>query len=189
MSEKLFWIDTETFGLSPKFDPMIEIGFRVTDRELNTLDEASWLIWGHKHDASMVGLQKRSEVGDRTAQLVLSMHSVNYLFNEAKFDGMRPSLVEKAAIEWIIEHDHTGLPMAGSSIQFDRNMIEYQMPELGGLFHYRNIDISTVKELCRRYRPDLYEKVPSPESRHRVMPDLDATIDEFRFYRNEFLNA
>lgn len=183
------WVDIETFGLNIHTDPIIEVGIKVTDSRLETVCENSWLIWSPFHDKALERLHIESSHGDSGAQYVLDMHTKNNLFVDAKEDGLLRSTVSMQIADWLEENNVTQLPMCGSSVQFDRNFIDNQLPVVGKKFHYRNIDVSTLKELCRRYRPDLFAVRPDDESPHRALPDLVHSVAEFKFYRQEFLNA
>ena len=119
------------------------------------------------------------------------MHTKSGLWEEAVTQGIRPQAAVTGLVNWLIKYDVNNTePLCGSSVQFDRNWLDYHMPEVISHFSYRNIDISTVKELCRRYNPELYKKIAVdvvPLKDHRVMSDLDDTIAEFKFYRDNFL--
>lgn len=180
----LVWVDIETFGLDEGKDPILELGIRLTDFELNTVADRSWLCWEEGHDERF----RQVTVGeDESSKFICDLHTKNSLFSEAIRKGL---LLEDASLEasFFLEHwNAKNQPMAGSSVQMDRSFIMHQMPILGKSFHYRNIDVSTVKELCRRYNPAVYNKLPKMETDHRVHTCLDGTIEEFRFYTEEFL--
>ena len=187
--ELMPWVDIETFGLDPRTDPIIEIGIRVTDSQLRTLGEKSWLIWTTFHDKALERLHRDASYGVKEATIVLDMHTHNNLFTLAKERGDLRSRVDIEIQDWLVSNEFTDMAMCGSSVQFDRAFLANQFQFVESKFHYRNIDVSTVKELCRRYRPDLYEKRPDLPQPHRALPDLTNTILEFQFYRDEFLNV
>lgn len=180
--ELLPWVDTETFGLDPQMDPIVELGIKVTNLDLEVMFENSWLVWSPAYEMIFKDLQHNEDF-----QYVKNMHTKNGLWDAAQESGRPIFMVQKEATSWLEQVNCTGLPMCGSSVNFDRNHLLAQMPILASKFHYRIIDNSTLKELCRRYNPDLYEKLPPKKEVHRVNPDLLETIEEFRFYRNEFL--
>jgi oligoribonuclease len=187
--ELMPWVDIETFGLDARVDPIIEVGIKVTTSDLQTVAENSWLIWSSFHDRALERLHQMNSTGHDSARIVLAMHNHSGLFIEAKENGKLKSTVAVEIQDWLIENQFIDLPMCGSSIQFDRNFLAAQMSFVESKFHYRNIDVSTIKELCRRYRPDLYDVRPDLPQPHRALPDLENSIKEFDFYRKEFLNA
>lgn len=190
-AQYLPWVDIETFGLDPENDPIIELGIRVTDLNLNVIDSQSWLVWSPGHFKRYEELVKTAHKGNEGSRYVLDMHTENKLFTDAKSRGVLPHQAEDGAVQWLETKGFTKLPMCGSSVDFDRKFILAQMPRLAQAFHYRVIDNSTLKELCRRYNPELFAKAPEAKyvapNHHRVSLCLEDTIAEFRFYRDEFL--
>lgn len=191
MDNFLPWVDIETFGLDENTDLIIELGITITDLDLNYMSRASWLIWSPEHDLRLNQLTVAAKADDEDAQYVLNMHTKNGLLEEARKNGQFMHNVEQDAVEWLKggqnDPDYSGLPVCGSSVGFDKTFLRRWMPNLLDAFHYRVIDNSTLKELCRRYNPGIYSKLPSKTEQHRVNPDLDETIQEFKFYRDEFL--
>ena len=182
----LNWVDTETFGLATD-EPILEIGLKITDLDLNVLAEKSWLIWDERHKSRLRRMIRNADEGNESEQYVLNMHSQNNLFNVAEQKGLPTHLVDEDIMIWMQNSEVLGLPMAGSSIHTDRRWIEHSLPKTASCFHYRNVDTSTLKELCRRYNKEVYAALPEKKERHRVMPDLEDSIAEFRHYRDEFL--
>lgn len=190
--EILVWIDTETFGLVPEECPIIEIGFVVTDLDLHIIGSYSRMIWEPWYDVALDNLISEAAKSDASsAKLVHEMHKRSFLWEQARVSGDTIDKVRSDLMQWLTTQGvNTSDPMCGSSVQFDRQMLAYWMPELHDMFSYRNIDISTLKELCRRYNPPIYmhlQKDVIPKKSHRVIDDLDDTIAEFKFYRDEFL--
>lgn len=184
------WVDTETFGLDSMRDPIIELGIMVTDRNLRIHSKARWLFWSDWSEQRLARLKKAVENGDKNARFVMNMHVKNNLFDEARRDGIEHNEALPKIIEWIASSPPlTNRPMCGSSVQFDREFLRNQMKPVHDLFHYRNIDISTIKELCKVYRPDLLDGIPEAFEEHRVFPDLVDTISEFDYYKTHFLNS
>ena len=180
--ERLVWCDLETTGLDPNNDLLLEVGFRITDLELNTLSQKSVLIWGPKYIDKIV--QSKIE------HIVWNMHKESQLFVDAKEHGTAITAARDVISNWLVQHDITvNDPICGSSVQFDRGWLDVWMPECINMFSYRNIDTSSIKEVCRRYNPVLYAKLDedtSPKKLHRVQSDLTDTINEFKFYRDNF---
>lgn len=191
MDNFLPWVDIESFGLEEQTDLIIELGIKITDLDLNEIARAEWLIWSPQHDLRLKQLQIAASNADTNAQYVLNMHTRNGLIDEARENGQFMHEVEVDALNWLKggqnDPDFSGLPVCGSSVGFDKTFLRKWMPNLLDAFHYRVIDNSTLKELCRRYNPGVYSKIPSKTEQHRVRPDLDETISEFKFYRDEFL--
>lgn len=191
MSNRLVWTDLETFGLDPERDPIIEIGFLLTDLELKPIDKFTTLIWEEGvYDTAYKNLLKDAENGG-DGKFVLDMHNKSGLWDAARSLGGSIALAATEVHEWLDEHDINGKdPLCGSSVGFDRGMLGTQFPDIEQRFHYRNIDISSLKELCLRYNPRVAAKmseVTSPQKLHRSLPDLMDTIGEFQFYLDNFL--
>lgn len=192
MTDRFVWTDIETFGLDSEVHPFIEIGFVITDLELNAMDTFHTLVWEDGlSDHWYKDLTKKAEKGDKDAEFVLNMHDKSGLWLEARADGIGFTAAEDDLHNWFDKHGIEGKdPLCGSSVGFDRSFFAAQMPAIEKRFHYRNIDISSVKELCARYNPRVYSKLnelTQPKKAHRSLSDLDDTIGEFRFYLNEFL--
>lgn len=187
--ELLPWVDIETFGLNHQNDPIIEIGIIITDLDLNVIHQTSALIWSPMHDHALDKLTVKAERGNEDAKYVLKMHSTNGLFDDAVENGQSMDSVENDLTNLVLNSwQLPKLPMCGSSVHFDQRFLMEQMPKIYNLFHYRIIDNSSLKELCRRYNPRIFAKAPEKiQEDHRVLPDLEDTINEFRFYRDEFL--
>ena len=186
--QMLAWVDVETFGLSPETDPILEISVRITDLDLNSLGGYHRLLWAPGvYDTRYKFLRQNADGGVEGDKYVLNLHTKNNLFDEARANGDKPDEIEGDLAGWLVDNNFDGLAMAGSSVRFDRAMLAAQMPEVEQLFHYRIIDSSSLKELCRRYNPTLYSKLPPKQELHRTEPDLDDTLIEFKFYRDEFL--
>lgn len=187
--ERFVWIDTETTGLYPQKGVPLELGFIITDLDLNLIDKAHWLIYEDKWDG-----QKMYEAPN-VDQFVLDMHDKSGLWKELEIGHGEPlTFVQNEATLWLRDNGVKDQkdPMCGSSVQFDRLWAEEWFENVFNLFSYRNIDISTLKELMKRFAPDIYAEMAesadySKRELHRVIPDLEDTIAEFKFYRKEFL--
>jgi oligoribonuclease len=186
MSDQLLlWVDIETFGLAVE-DPILEIGLRVTDLDLNTVDEIVHTIWNKPRE-------ERYQLPLGRDEWVLKVHSENGLFDEARSRHYQyPREIEPELIEFKQKHfpGDEKPPMCGSSVHFDREHLFWDFPALHDQFGYRNIDISSLKELCKRFNPGVYSQIDqytTKQERHRVVPDLDDTISEARFYLDIFL--
>jgi oligoribonuclease len=179
----LAWVDIETTGLDPLNDLILEVGVLITDENLAEIAATS-LVVGYP------GFDARSMAID----YVKEMHDKSGLWEDVAASETPLGPVSKALAYWLDYARGAGLPMAGSSIHFDRQFLAHRMPEFEALFHYRNIDVSTVKELCRLWRPDLFAGRPfagreAPAKPHRVLDDLRDSVAELSYYRNTFLNG
>lgn len=182
--DKLCWIDVETTGLVPADSLLLEVGFRLTDLDLNEIDRFHSVV-GHPY-AMMDQAQTEA------AEVVRDMHASNGLWLAcvtAYSNGITAKVVHDQLFEWINESGAAGLPLAGSSIRLDRDFLDYHMTMAANLFHYRTIDTSTLKEVCRRYNPELFKHCPAEftETDHRVNTCLDGSIAEFGFYTENFI--
>lgn len=176
----------ETTGLEPAGCIPLELGFLITDIELNPIEGKSWIIYEPNWEN---GGQYRQENID---PYVWDMHVKSGLWDE-RTSGHRVAQVEYEACAWLDSHEVSREdPICGSSVQFDRDWMKYWFSEAQRKFSYRNIDISTVKELMKRFSPEIYAMQDSTDyylnrKMHRMMPDIEDTISEFKFYRKEFL--
>jgi oligoribonuclease len=174
------WIDIETTGLDPKTNTLLEVVLIVTDDDLNVL-----------RGSSVVIAPPLDIVWDRQYLDMEVVHTENGLLTEARQHGH--TLSDAAQILCDVlgtarDARDTGTPMGGSSVWFDRMFLKAYMPSFERAFHYRNIDVSTVAEMARRWRPDLYARVEQEwpaGNKHRAESDLDRTLGIARFYRKE----
>lgn len=180
-NDRFIWIDLETGGLDPDECPLMEVGFRITDVDFNLLGEYDWLIWEDWYDGFVFD------------DFITKMHTKSGLFEEAKQQGIPAPEVEPQIRDWLAEWGVSlSDPMCGSSVQFDRSFLLANLPTVHAMFSYRNIDISTIKELCRRLNPVLYGKIDQNTTKrelHRVKPDLEDTCSEALFYVENFLHV
>ncbi len=190
---RLILSDTETFGLEPETDPVIEVGFVITDLEFNILSSIAVQIWdGEIYDRRYAEIRDAAEhENDPKKRIVWDMHRKNGLWDDAMDVGV--SLREASSVlqNWLLENLVNGQdPLVGSTIDFDRRMLARWMPEVEKRFHYRTINISSIKELCRRYNPEMYSHLAEDvENRkeHRVIPDIHDSIRELKWYVENFL--
>lgn len=176
MTASFVCLDLETTGLSAQDCCILEVGIVVADENLSMVHANSWVV------------QPSTDLSEMN-DFVQDMHTKNGLLDDLQtFNKLfKPAVVESLALGWL---DYLGLepgkfPMFGSSVGFDRGMLAQHMPKLESWFHYRNIDVSTVKELARVWQPELKWK-PKGSKSHRSIDDCVATLDEARFYKEEF---
>lgn len=174
-----FFVDLETTGLSEESCDILELGIVIASPDLEVLSGRSWLVQPN----NPLGVYKK-----RVHEKVIEMHTKNGLF--AAIDagkGMDRHDVAAQAISFCseFEKDLSKKPLCGSSVHFDRRFLRRWMPVLDEIFSYRNIDVSTLKELFRVWAPNM-PTLPKNDSEHRALPDLEATIKELRYYRKFF---
>lgn len=179
MSNLLPWVDIETFGLD-EHDPIIEVGIILTDLDLNQIAWQSWVCWEPGYE----------DAWKYAPEIVKNMHGGEAgLIHVAKNAGISRKAVEAQIIDWLARKDATNLPICGNSIGTDKMWLKAQMPHLLNTFHYRVIDVSTLKETARRYNLPVFESAPVKGLAHRAIGDLQESIAEFKHYRDNFLRV
>ena len=171
---RIVWVDLEMTGLDPARHVIVEVAALVTDAELNIIDEGVDLVV-HATDAQL------AEMDD----VVTSMHSGKGLLDEIKASPVSLAEAEDAVLALVEKHCDPAhpAPLAGNSIATDRTFIRAQMPRLDAALHYRMIDVSTVKELSRRWFPKAYYNQPQKGMAHRALADIVESIRELDYYR------
>lgn len=171
---RIVWVDLEMTGLDPSRHVIVEVAALVTDAELNIIDDGVDLVV-HATDAEL------AEMDD----FVTEMHSSNGLLDDIKASTVSIEEAEDAVLELVAKHCHPAhpAPLAGNSIATDRAFIRAQMPRLDDALHYRMIDVSTVKELSRRWFPKAYYNQPEKGMAHRALADIVESIRELDYYR------
>ncbi|WP_374972653.1 oligoribonuclease [Spongiibacter marinus] len=172
----LIWIDLEMTGLDTQNDHIIEIATIVTDPELNTLAEGPVLAI-HQSDEVLAGMDEWNT----------TQHGQSGLTKRVKETCMTVAEAERLTLEFLDKHvDKGASPMCGNSICQDRRFLAREMPKLEAYFHYRNLDVSTLKELARRWRPELMSGL-SKKASHLALDDIRDSIAELKYYREHFL--
>jgi oligoribonuclease len=170
--ENLVWIDLEMTGLDPGRDLIIEIATAVTDKQLNLLAEGP-VIAIHQDDAALAAMDEWN-----TRQ-----HGNSGLTERVRQSRVTEREAELATLAFLQRYAEPGAsPMCGNSICQDRRFLARWMPELERFFHYRNLDVSTLKELARRWAPSVADGLRK-ESRHLALDDVRDSIEELRYYR------
>jgi len=177
--EYLIWIDCEMTGLNPEKDCLVEIAVVITDIQLNVVDPGLDLVIKPRED-SLAGM----------GEYVRNMHTNSGLINEFS-EGLELKDAEAKVLEYIKKFVPTAnvAPLAGNTIGTDRMFIARYMPELDAHLHYRNIDVSTIKELAKRWFPRAYFQAPKKEGGHRALADILESIEELRHYRRSVFVA
>ena len=172
----LIWIDMEMTGLVPERDRIIEVAIVVTNANLETVAEAPVLVL-HQSDEVLDGMDSWNR----------STHAKSGLVEKVKQSKFGDAEVEGVMLNFLKEHVPSGAsPMCGNSICQDRRFMARWMPLLEAYFHYRNLDVSTLKELARRWRPALIAGLVK-HGKHEALADIYESIEELKFYRDNFL--
>jgi oligoribonuclease len=175
-AENLVWIDLEMTGLDPGRDRIIEIATVVTDKQLNVIGEGPVIAIGQS-DEVLAGMDEWNT----------TQHSGSGLLERVRHSGVNEHEAELATLTFLSRYADAGVsPMCGNSICQDRRFLAKWMPTLEKFFHYRNLDVSTLKELARRWAPGIADGF-SKESRHLALQDVHDSIAELRYYRERFL--
>lgn len=174
----LIWVDMEMTGLNPDTDRIIEVAVVVTDSELNVLGEGPVLAI-HQSDEILDGMDAWNK----------GTHGRSGLIERVKASTVTESDAEVQLTEFLKQYVPSGKsPMCGNSICQDRRFMARTMPKLEEFFHYRNLDVSTLKELCRRWKPDLVNGFKKHQ-KHTALADIMESIEELRYYREHFIKA
>lgn len=168
------WIDCEMTGLDLKSDRLIEIAVLVTDSELNILGDGLDVVI-HTDDAALSSM----------VDVVTQMHTRSGLIEEVRASTVDLATAEDMVLTYIRDHVKQAktAPLAGNSIATDRGFIARDMRKLDDFLHYRMIDVSSIKELCRRWYPRIYFGQPEKGLAHRALADIHESIRELRYYR------
>jgi oligoribonuclease len=173
----LVWLDMEMTGLKPETDRIIEVAMVVTDAQLNVLAEGPVLV-----------VNQPDEVLDGMDAWNKSTHRKSGLIDKVKASTLNEAQVERQFIEFLREHVPASTsPMCGNSICQDRRFMARWMPQLEAYFHYRNLDVSTLKELAKRWKPQIMSGM-TKHGKHEALADIHESIEELRYYRTHFLN-
>jgi oligoribonuclease len=173
MNERLVWIDCEMTGLDLRNDALIEIAALVTDSELNILDEGVDVV-----------IKPPPESVTQMTKVVRDMHTTSGLL-EALPGGITLGEAEDVVLDYVRKHvkDAKKAPLCGNSIATDRSFLARDMPALDAHLHYRMVDVSSIKELARRWYPRVYFASPEKKGGHRALADITESIQELRYYR------
>ena len=174
MREELVWVDCEMTGLDLCKDRLIEIAALVTDGELNVLGDGVDVVI-HTDEDALTGM----------IEVVTEMHTRSGLTDEVRASTVDVAEAEAMVLDYIKAHVPQAkmAPLAGNSIATDRGFIARDMPALDDYLHYRMIDVSSIKELCRRWYPRIYYGQPEKGLAHRALADIQESIRELQFYR------
>ena len=174
----LLWVDMEMSGLNPDTDKVLEIAIVVTDNNLNTVVEAPVLV-----------IRQPDTVLEAMDAWNKSTHGKSGLIERVKSSTLSEADVENRLVEFLQPYVPAGVsPMCGNSVHQDRRFMARYLPKLEAFFHYRNLDVSTLKELMKRWRPELAAGM-TKHGKHEALADIYESIDELKYYREHFLKV
>lgn len=176
-ASNLVWLDMEMTGLDPNKERIIEVAMIVTDNELNTVAQSP-IFTVHQSDELLNAMDEWNT----------ATHTRTGLVERVKASTMNEAEVEAQLIAFMQQYvPEKTSPMCGNSVHQDRRFMQVYMPQLEAYFHYRNLDVSTLKELARRWRPEIAKGVVK-KGAHQALADIEESIAEMRYYREHFLN-
>ena len=179
-ADRLVWVDCEMTGLELGSDLLIEVAALVTDSELNVLGEGVDVVIGATEE-QLAGM----------LPVVRDMHAASGLTDEVLASTVTLQEAEQQVLAYVREHvpEARKAPLCGNSIATDRGFLTRDMPELDGWLHYRMVDVSSVKELARRWYPRAYYQAPKKGGGHRALADITESVLELRYYRSAIMVA
>ena len=179
ISENLVWIDCEMTGLNPDLDCLVEVAVVITNSELEILDPGFEIV-----------IKPRPESWAQMNDFVRNMHTESGLINDVE-NGLDLAEAESQILDYVKKFvpNAKEAPLAGNTIGTDRMFLNKYMPELDQHLHYRNIDVSSIKELTRRWYPRVYFQLPKKQGGHRALADILESIQELRYYRQTVMVA
>ncbi len=172
----LVWLDMEMTGLDPERERIIELAIVITDNQLNIVAESpEWVV--HQSEALLDAMDDWNK----------ATHGKSGLVDRVRASTLDEATVEAQALAFIQHYvSHRASPMCGSTIGQDRRFMVRYMPRLEDWFHYRNLDVSTLKELCKRWQPEI-AKGFAKQSAHTALADIRESIEELKYYREHFI--
>ena len=174
----LVWVDMEMSGLDPEKERILEVALIVTDPELNVIAEAPVYV-----------IHQSDELLDRMDAWNKGTHGRSGLIGRVKASHVTEEMAEAALIKFLRSYVNKGKsPLCGNTIGQDRRFMVKYMPKLEAFLHYRNIDVSTLKELARRWRPELVDSFKKAQ-KHTALADILESIEELKYYREHFLKG
>jgi len=176
-AQRLVWVDMEMTGLDPETERIIEVAAVVTEADLSIVAEAPVFVI-HQSDTLLDAMDKWNQ----------STHSKSGLIDKVKASSVREADAEAQLLDFLAQHVPAGKsPLCGNTVGQDRRFMRRYMPKLEAFFHYRTVDVSTLKELALRWKPQVYKSF-TKHSRHEALADIHESIEELKHYRRHFFN-
>ena len=172
----LAWIDLEMTGLDPDENVVVEIATLITNDELEIIAEGPDLV-----------IHATEEDLAKMDSFVVDMHTKSGLLPEIRNSNISVEEAEKQTMAFLNEHikKEKSVPLCGNSIGTDRRFLAKYLPNIENFLHYRSVDVSSIKELVKRWFPEILEEAPKKNGGHRAMEDIKASVEELRFYRTK----
>ncbi|XP_057677616.1 small fragment nuclease isoform X1 [Corythoichthys intestinalis] len=178
-SQKMVWVDLEMTGLDIENDKIIEMACIITDSNLNILAEGPNLI-----------INQPDELLESMSEWCKEHHGKSGLTQAVRQSNVTLEQAENEFLSFVVQHTPPGqCPLAGNSVHADKRFLDKYMPKFMNHLHYRIIDVSTIKEICRRWFPVEYEMVPHKKAMHRALEDIRESINELKYYRASIFKA
>jgi Oligoribonuclease (3''->5'' exoribonuclease) len=175
---RLVWLDMEMTGLDPEKERIIEVAVVVTEPDLAVVAEGPVLVI-HQPDSLLAAMDSWNQ----------ATHGRSGLIDKVRASTLTEAQAEDILLDFLSRHVPAGKsPLCGNTISQDRRFMVRYMPRLEQFFHYRNLDVSTLKELARRWRPEVYKGFEK-KSRHEALADIYESIEELKYYREHFLRV
>ena len=175
-ANNLIWVDMEMSGLDPEAEKVLEVAVVVTDTDLNTVAEGPLLV-AHQSDTVLEAMDAWNK----------NTHAKSGLIERVRASTLTEADVENRLVEFLQQHVPAGVsPLCGNSVHQDRRFLVRYLPRLEAYFHYRNLDVSTLKELMRRWKPELAAGMVK-HGKHEALADIYESIEELKYYREHFL--
>ena len=175
-SNNLIWVDMEMSGLDPAIERVLEVAIVITDTQLNTVAEGPVIV-----------VHQPAAVLDAMDAWNKSTHAKSGLIERVKASRLTEADADAQLVEFLKQHVPAGVsPLCGNSVHQDRRFMVKYLPAFEAYFHYRNLDVSTLKELMRRWKPELAAGM-TKHGRHEALADVNESIDELKYYREHFL--
>jgi oligoribonuclease len=174
--DRLIWIDMEMSGLDPERDKVLEVAVVITDAQLNTVVEAPVFVV-HQGDEVLAAMDDWNQ----------KTHAKSGLIDRVKASALSERDVEDRMVAFLADYVPAKIsPMCGNSVHQDRRFMAHHLPKLEEFFHYRNLDVSTLKELARRWKPALLDGL-TKHGKHEALADIHESIEELRYYKEHFI--
>jgi oligoribonuclease len=175
-ANNLIWVDMEMSGLDPRIEKVLEVAIVITDTELRTVAEGPVIV-----------VHQPAAVLDAMDAWNKSTHAKSGLIERVKASTTTEAQADAKLVDFLKQHVPSGVsPLCGNSVHQDRRFMVNYLPAFEAWFHYRNLDVSTLKELMRRWRPELAAGM-TKHGRHEALADVYESIDELKYYREHFL--